>query len=116
MIEAYDEYKTTILGVQEVADEDVSKYGIVEGKHIEGRVYYEEILNQIECGYEQKLFYLVIPALFALIEGMIARGFQHKGRMNGKQLKEYINELLDGDETESLQEIINKRMLVSFEL
>lgn len=27
MIEAYDEYKTYILGVQEVADEDVSKYG-----------------------------------------------------------------------------------------
>lgn len=39
MIEAYDEYKTTILGVQEVAKEDVSKYGIVEGKHIDGRVY-----------------------------------------------------------------------------
>jgi UTP--glucose-1-phosphate uridylyltransferase len=39
MIEAYDEYKTTILGVQEVADEDVSKYGIVDGKHIEDRVY-----------------------------------------------------------------------------
>lgn len=76
---------------------------------------YEEILNQIESGYEQKLFYLVIPALFALIEGMIARGFQHKGRMNGKQFKKYINELLDGDETDCLQEIINKRMLVSFE-
>ena len=39
MIEAYDEYKTTILGVQEVAKEDVSKYGIVDGKHIDGRVY-----------------------------------------------------------------------------
>lgn len=39
MIEVYDEYKTTILGVQEVAKEDVSKYGIVEGMHIEGRVY-----------------------------------------------------------------------------
>lgn len=39
MIEAYDEYKTTILGVQEVAKEDVSKYGIVEGKYIDGRVY-----------------------------------------------------------------------------
>lgn len=37
--ETYDEYKTSILGVQEVADEDVSKYRIVEGKHIEGMVY-----------------------------------------------------------------------------
>ncbi|MBB6216380.1 UTP-glucose-1-phosphate uridylyltransferase [Anaerosolibacter carboniphilus] len=39
MIEAYEDYKTTVLGVQEVAQEDVNKYGIVEGKHIEGRVY-----------------------------------------------------------------------------
>lgn len=39
MIEAYDEYKTTILGVQEVPKEDVNKYGIVSGKYIEDRVY-----------------------------------------------------------------------------
>lgn len=39
MIEAYDKYKTSILGVQEVAEEDVSKYGIVDGKYIEDRVY-----------------------------------------------------------------------------
>lgn len=40
MIEAYDEYRTSILGVvQEVAREDVCKYGIVEGKQIEDRVY-----------------------------------------------------------------------------
>jgi hypothetical protein len=46
---------------------------------------------------------------------MVARGFKHKGNMNGKILKKYISELLEGDKTESLQEIINKRMLVSFE-
>jgi UTP--glucose-1-phosphate uridylyltransferase len=39
MIEAYDEYKTSILGVQEVPLEDVNKYGIVDGKHIEGNMY-----------------------------------------------------------------------------
>jgi len=39
MIEAYDEYKTSILGVQEVPEDDVNKYGIVDGKHIEDRVY-----------------------------------------------------------------------------
>ncbi|SDL43728.1 UDP-glucose pyrophosphorylase [Clostridium cochlearium] len=39
MIEAYDEYKTTILGVQDVPKEDVNKYGIVKGKHIEDRMY-----------------------------------------------------------------------------
>lgn len=76
---------------------------------------YKEILNQIEYGYTHKLFFLIVPTLFTLIEGMIARGFQHKGRMNGKHMKEYINELIDIDEIESLQEIIEKRMLVSFE-
>lgn len=39
MIEVYDEYKTTILGVQEVPKEDVDKYGIVVGKSIEDRIY-----------------------------------------------------------------------------
>ena len=39
MIKAYDEYKTTILGVQEVPDTDVDKYGIVKGMHIEDRMY-----------------------------------------------------------------------------
>jgi UTP--glucose-1-phosphate uridylyltransferase len=39
LIDCFDEYKTTILGVQEVPQEDVSKYGIVKGMHIEDRVY-----------------------------------------------------------------------------
>lgn len=39
MIEVYNEYKTTILGVQEVPKDEVDKYGIVLGKAIEDRVY-----------------------------------------------------------------------------
>lgn len=39
MMEVYNEYKTTILGVQEIPHEDVNKYGIVEGKFIEDRIY-----------------------------------------------------------------------------
>lgn len=39
LINCYDEYKTSILGVQPVLEEDVSKYGIVKGMHIEDRVY-----------------------------------------------------------------------------
>ena len=41
-IDFYDEYKTTILGVQEVAKEDTDKYGILDVKHIEDRVYWEQ--------------------------------------------------------------------------
>lgn len=39
LIDCYDEYKTSILGVQPVLEEDVSKYGIIKGMHIEDRVY-----------------------------------------------------------------------------
>jgi UTP--glucose-1-phosphate uridylyltransferase len=39
LIDCYSEYKTTILGVQTVSKENVSKYGIVDGIHIEDRVY-----------------------------------------------------------------------------
>lgn len=39
LIDCFDEYKTTILGVQSVPQEDVSKYGIVKGIHIEDRIY-----------------------------------------------------------------------------
>ncbi|GAB6149060.1 MULTISPECIES: UTP--glucose-1-phosphate uridylyltransferase GalU [Clostridium] len=39
LIDCFNEYKTTILGVQEVNKNSVDKYGIVEGLHIEDRVY-----------------------------------------------------------------------------
>ncbi len=39
MIEAYDTYGTSILGVQEVPEQDVCKYGIVDGEKIEDRIY-----------------------------------------------------------------------------
>lgn len=39
LIDCFNEYKTSILGVQEVPANDVSKYGIVKGMHIEDRVY-----------------------------------------------------------------------------
>lgn len=46
LIDCYSEYKTTILGVQTVAKENVSKYGIVDGIHIEDRVY--KVKNLVE--------------------------------------------------------------------
>ena len=39
LIECYNEYNTTILGVQTVPENAVSKYGIINGIHIEDRVY-----------------------------------------------------------------------------
>ena len=39
LINCYDKYKTSILGVQEVKESEVSKYGIVECLKIEDRIY-----------------------------------------------------------------------------
>ncbi len=39
MVEIFQEYKTSILGVQEVADDAVSKYGIVDCRLVDDRVY-----------------------------------------------------------------------------
>lgn len=74
MIEAYDEYKTTILGVQEVAKEDVSKYGIVEGRHIEDRVYKVKGLVEKPSVEEAPSNvailgrYIINPAIFEILE------------------------------------------------
>ena len=39
LIKQYTRYKSSILGVQTVRDEDVSRYGIVDGKEISERFY-----------------------------------------------------------------------------
>ncbi|OFI05002.1 UTP--glucose-1-phosphate uridylyltransferase [Clostridium acetireducens DSM 10703] len=39
LINCFNEYKTSILGVQEIPKKDVSKYGIVKGFAIENNVY-----------------------------------------------------------------------------
>lgn len=39
LMDCYDEYKTSIIGVQKVPQNDISKYGIINGKYIEDRVY-----------------------------------------------------------------------------
>lgn len=39
MIDCYDKYQTSVLGVQSVKPEDVCKYGIVDGTQLEDRVY-----------------------------------------------------------------------------
>ncbi|SFT25353.1 UTP--glucose-1-phosphate uridylyltransferase GalU [Paenibacillus sp. BC26] len=74
MMEIYDEYKTTILGVQEIAHEDVSKYGIVEGKYIEDRIYKVKGLVEkpsVEDAPSNIAIlgrYVITPAIFEILE------------------------------------------------
>jgi UTP--glucose-1-phosphate uridylyltransferase len=74
LIDAYDEYKTTILGVQKVPDADVCKYGIVDGKHIEDRVYKVKGLVEKPAREEAPSNiailgrYIINPAIFEILE------------------------------------------------
>lgn len=74
MIEAYDEYKTSILGVQEVDMDDVNKYGIVDGKYIEDGVY--KVKDLVEKPTKEEApsniailgRYIISPAIFDILE------------------------------------------------
>ena len=74
MINCYDEYKTTVLGVQEVAKENVDKYGILDVKHIEDRVY--KVKDMVEKPSVEEApsnvailgRYIITPAIFNILE------------------------------------------------
>ena len=74
MIDAYDEYKTTVLGVQEVARENVDKYGILDVKHIEDRVY--KVKDMVEKPAVEEApsniailgRYIITPEIFNILE------------------------------------------------
>lgn len=74
LIEVYDEYKTTILGVQDVPMSDVDKYGIVDGLKIEGRVH--KVKGLIEKPKPEEApsniailgRYIINPAVFEILE------------------------------------------------
>ncbi|TJX13881.1 UTP--glucose-1-phosphate uridylyltransferase GalU [Tissierella creatinini] len=74
MIEVYDEYKTTILGVQEVPTEDVNKYGIVDAKLIEDRIYKVKGLIEkpsVDSAPSNIAIlgrYIINPAIFEILE------------------------------------------------
>lgn len=74
LIDAYDEYKTTVLGVQEVPKEDVCKYGIVDGKYIEDRVYKVKSLVEkpaVEDAPSNIAIlgrYIISPTIFEILE------------------------------------------------
>ena len=74
LMDCYDEYKTTILGVQEVAPENVNKYGIVNGIHIEDKVYKVKDLVEkpsIEEAPSNIAIlgrYIITPKIFEILE------------------------------------------------
>ncbi|KAJ49417.1 UTP--glucose-1-phosphate uridylyltransferase [Clostridium tetanomorphum] len=74
LINCFNEYKTTILGVQEVNTEDVYKYGIVKGMYIEDRVY--KVKDLVEKPKVEEApsniailgRYIITPRIFEILE------------------------------------------------
>ena len=74
LIDCYDEYNTSVLGVQTVEAKDVNKYGIVNGIHIEDRVYKVKGLVEKPAVEEAPSNvailgrYIITPQIFKILE------------------------------------------------
>lgn len=74
LIEQYDHYSGTILGVQKVRREDVSKYGIVKGKALDQGLYMVEDLvekpSQKQAPSDVAILgrYIITPEIFPYLE------------------------------------------------
>lgn len=74
LINCYNEYQTTILGVQEVSDSEVDKYGILDAKPIEDNVYKikdmieKPNLNEAPSNIAILGRYILTPTIFDILE------------------------------------------------
>lgn len=97
LIEAYDEYKTSILGVQKVKKEDTDKYGILDVKHIEDRVY--KVKDMVEKPKVEESpsniailgRYIITPAIFDILEN------QEPGKCGEIQLTDALKTLSENE-------------------
>lgn len=74
LMDCYNEYNTSILGVQTVDAKDVDKYGIIKGIHIEGRVHKVRGLVEKPAVEEAPSNiailgrYIITPQIFKILE------------------------------------------------
>lgn len=94
LTDCYDEYKTSILGVQTVAEENVSKYGIVHGITIENRVckvkglVEKPSINEVSSNIAILGRYIVTPRIFDILDNT------KPGKGNEIQLTDALLELI----------------------
>jgi UTP--glucose-1-phosphate uridylyltransferase len=94
MLEVFDEYHTSILGVQTVPHEEVNRYGIIQGKQIDERVYKVKELvekppvDEAPSNVAVLGRYIITPEVFDLLET------QGVGVENEIQLTDALRRLL----------------------
>ena len=95
LIDCYGEYKTSVLGVQTVNPQDVNKYGIVGGLHIEDRVYkVKELVEKpsVEEAPSNVAIlgrYIITPKIFEILENT------KPGKGNEIQLTDALLKLIE---------------------
>jgi len=97
LIDCYNEYKTSILGVQSVNYENVSKYGIVDGIQVEDRVC--KVKGLVEKPSKEDApsntailgRYIVTPKIFEILENT------KPGKGNEIQLTDALRELIKSE-------------------
>jgi UTP--glucose-1-phosphate uridylyltransferase len=108
MIDIYNEYKTTVLGVQSVSDEDVSKYGIVSCKQVDNRVYkVKDLVEKPDRDNAPSNIailgrYIITPQIFEFLENVLP------GKGGEIQLTDALKSLI-GQEAMYAYDFIGKR-------
>ncbi len=93
LMHAYEEYRTTILGVQKVNEKDTNKYGIIAAKHIEDRVYkVKDLVEKPEIGKAPSNIailgrYIITPEIFDILRDL------PEGKGGEVQLTDALREL-----------------------
>lgn len=93
LMDTYEEYRTTILGVQSVDENSTDKYGIIAAKHIEDRVYkVKDLVEKPEPGSAPSNIailgrYIITPEIFDILEKLPA------GKGGEVQLTDALKEL-----------------------
>lgn len=73
MIDCYSEYNTSILGVQKVNEEEVSKYGVIDGNQLNNKIY--SVNNLVEKPKKEEApsniailgRYIINPSIFDIL-------------------------------------------------
>lgn len=95
LIDCYGEYKTSVLGVQTVDPQNVNKYGVVGGLHIEDRVYkVKELVEKpsVEEAPSNVAIlgrYIITPKIFEILENT------KPGKGNEIQLTDALLKLIE---------------------
>lgn len=95
LIDVYTEYNTTIIGVQKVNEQDVNKYGIIQGKHIDDKIYLiKDLVEKPEIDKAPSNIailgrYILKPDIFDILEN------QKPGKNNEIQLTDALKTLCE---------------------